>query len=192
MIMPVITPDHQYFLDGKRLPSVTGILKAVGKIDTTWYTEEARDRGTKVHQAIASYYSGERNEADVVALPFLFHYLAFVEHMQFKCIHSEKVVWCRGQYGLISFAGTFDLYGYVGKDLYLIDVKTGSVPSWVWLQLGGYAEAAAYSMRLRPKYFGCLLLTEKTWKFGTKFHPRQCREDWRGVLREYQYRRPGG
>lgn len=195
--MPVRTDDHQYFLDGKRLPSVTGILKAVGKIDATWYTEESRDRGTKVHQAIASYYQKtERRECAVEAIPYLCQFLSFVKDQNFQCMYSEQVVWGRGQFGLPSFAGTFDLYGYIGNkadgNLYLIDVKTGSFPSWVWLQLGGYAEAAAYTLRLKPKYLGCLLLSDNQWKLKTNVYPRQRREDWRGVLREYQYRRPGG
>ena len=42
---------HEYWaLDtGEKLLSITQILKAAGKIDTRWFTQASRDRGTLVH-----------------------------------------------------------------------------------------------------------------------------------------------
>jgi hypothetical protein len=42
---------HLYTVAGVERPSVTQILKDAGLIDTTWYTDEARERGRAVHFA---------------------------------------------------------------------------------------------------------------------------------------------
>ena len=49
--------DHQYTLDGVALPSVTDVLDLV--IDTTFMTEEGRDRGKMIHEAIEIFEKGE-------------------------------------------------------------------------------------------------------------------------------------
>ncbi len=41
--------DHQYFLNGERVPSITQLLKTAGVVDDTWFTPESRERGTAVH-----------------------------------------------------------------------------------------------------------------------------------------------
>ncbi len=42
---------HIYTANGQRLHSTTEILKAEGFIDTTWYDDWSRDRGSYVHDA---------------------------------------------------------------------------------------------------------------------------------------------
>jgi hypothetical protein len=52
---------HIYTYNGQRLPSVTGILKAENFIDTTWYDDWSRDRGSYVHDAT---YFDDLNDLD--------------------------------------------------------------------------------------------------------------------------------
>ena len=42
---------HEYRLDGEVLPSVTGILREMGFVDDTYFTEDSAARGTAVHRA---------------------------------------------------------------------------------------------------------------------------------------------
>ena len=56
---------HVYTVAGVERPSVTQILKDAGLIDTTWYTDEARQRGRAVHLA-AQFL----DEDDLIGTPF--------------------------------------------------------------------------------------------------------------------------
>ena len=57
-MMAVIKLDRETHTYTPNLPSVTEILRSVGLIDATWYTEEARQRGTAVHLACEYWDSG--------------------------------------------------------------------------------------------------------------------------------------
>lgn len=61
---------HKY---GNGLESVTGILKAEGFIDTRFYDDWSRDRGSMIHLATAYDDQGELDEEtlDPVILPYL-------------------------------------------------------------------------------------------------------------------------
>ena len=54
---------HEY--DGGRLVSVTQALAVAGLVDSTWFTDEARDRGSAVHLATRYYDEGDLDLASV-------------------------------------------------------------------------------------------------------------------------------
>ena len=56
---------HAYFIDGQRVPSVTQILQDVGLIDTTYFTDEARERGSFAHKAIQLWLADNLDESDL-------------------------------------------------------------------------------------------------------------------------------
>jgi hypothetical protein len=46
-----IEDDHLYHFRGAVVPSVTGILKEMGFIDTAWFDDYSRQRGSFAHKA---------------------------------------------------------------------------------------------------------------------------------------------
>jgi hypothetical protein len=83
---------HIYTLDGARLPSVTGILKAEGFIDDSFYDEYSRQRGSLVH--LATHYDdlGELDEdsLDPVIAPYCEAWRRFKRESGFVVDQSEK------------------------------------------------------------------------------------------------------
>ena len=54
--------SHVYTYKGQHWPSITQILKTEGFIDTTWFDEWSRDKGSMVHLAVKYDIAGELNE----------------------------------------------------------------------------------------------------------------------------------
>lgn len=151
-------PDqHAYILNDRRLPSVTGILKAQGFIDDTWFTEDARLRGTYVHLACHLYDKGtlDIDELDPALRPYLDAYIRFKTETGFQVLESE-VPRYHPQY---LYAGTPDKIGILNGDA-LIDLKSGALSPWTALQ------TAAYELFFdRPmKRFGVQLTNEGKYK----------------------------
>lgn len=127
---------HQYFLGGAELPSVTRILSDMGFIDTQFFTEYARDRGSMAH--LATEYD-DRNELDESTLddelvPRVAAWRAFKRDTGFHVEEIEKTV----SSDLYHFAGTLDRIGIINGQRAIVDIKNGAVAKWVGLQLSGY------------------------------------------------------
>lgn len=64
---------HIYTWKGRRLDSVTAVLRAEGFIDTTWFDDWSRDKGTAVH--LACHYDDleclDEGALDPVIVPYL-------------------------------------------------------------------------------------------------------------------------
>jgi hypothetical protein len=59
-------PDsHTYTLNGEKVPSITQIIADMGLIDTTWFTDHSRERGTFVHRIIEWHLLKELDEDTV-------------------------------------------------------------------------------------------------------------------------------
>lgn len=128
--------QHVYTLDGRPLPSSTGILKAQGFIDTTWYNEDARLRGTYCHLACHLYDKGtlDYDALDDALKPYLDGYIRFIEETGFQVVESE-VPRYHPQY---LYAGTPDKTGAMNGADALVDLKTGVIQPWTALQLASY------------------------------------------------------
>lgn len=128
---------HRYTLGDRELLSVTQALREAGLIDDRWFTDGAATRGTAVHAAVQHFdASGDVPTDDVVA-PFFDAYLAFKQDGGFDLHASEERI-CDPALG---YAGTLDLRGRFRHFVHgvdVIDIKTGSVPSWVGYQTAGY------------------------------------------------------
>lgn len=149
--------EHRYFLGKNELPGVTRVLKSAGLVDDTWFTEYSRIRGKHIHDAIQLHNERDLDEKtlDPRIRPYLDAYRDFLKESHLRVYLSERQVHSK----LYGYAGTFDLYGLMGRRRALIDVKTGAMPRWVGLQLAGYRQAAIecglqpvvrYSLQLRP------------------------------------------
>ena len=121
---------HAYELDGVRVPSVTGILKASRLIDFSKIPppilNAARDRGSAVHRACEYYNQGDLDVAEFMEMfddyaPYVQAWIAFRHESGAEITHAEYRVYSRRH----QFAGTLDCLGtWQGKGC-LIDLKTG-------------------------------------------------------------------
>lgn len=129
---------HRYTLRTRELISVTQALDEAGFIDRQWFTDAALVRGTAVHAAVQAFHATGIAPSDEVTAPFFDAYLEFQTAGGFHVEASEERI-C---HPMLGYAGTLDLRGRFrnftqGTDL--IDIKTGSVPSWVGYQTAAYA-----------------------------------------------------
>ncbi|MFA5323951.1 MAG: hypothetical protein WC373_14865 [Smithella sp.] len=104
---------HVYTSNGKTYPSITQILSAEGFIDTTWFDEWSRDKGSMVHLACHYDVTGELDEEslDPEIVPYLAAFRRFMNESGFKVDKSE-VPAINKTYG---YAGTPDLIGCFPK-----------------------------------------------------------------------------
>lgn len=100
---------HRYRFRGTILPSVTTILKDEGFIDTSFYNEYGRTRGTYVHKARYLDDCGELDEdsIDPAIEPYLQAWRKFRAESGFTPIISEVPMVCTS----LLYAGTPDAIG---------------------------------------------------------------------------------
>lgn len=132
--------DHTYTLNGVRVMSVTQVLQQAGLVDTRFFTEYGRHRGSTVHRAIQLLAEGDLDpeSIDPKIGGYLDAYERFRAETGFEMKEAERVV-CSvsGQ-----FAGTLDQIGkFPGNTMSIIDFKTGTLAPATGLQLTGYASA---------------------------------------------------
>ena len=128
---------HEYRLDGRRLPSVTTILSEMDFIDSTWFTEESRQRGIIVHRLCELDDLGSLNPESVD--PRLKGYLRAWQ----KYRDAEDLCFTHIEHRMASsrmgYAGTCDRVGIDRKGrTILIDIKTGSQSWHIEFQLSAY------------------------------------------------------
>lgn len=126
---------HAYTLDGRPIRSVTQILSDVGIIDTRWYTPEAALRGKYVHEATHYHDEGSlaMDSLDPQIAPYVQGWIDFRKTTGFRPLLIEQRIWHS-----CGYAGTLDRAGFLGDRFILIDIKSGSLPSWAGMQTSGY------------------------------------------------------
>jgi len=132
--MKVVYHDsvHKYFVDDKEVPSVTQILCDLGFVDTTYCTEEGRERGSDIHKAIANHCRG----ALCFTNPKYQSYFTAFKNFQRDCDWKPEIV--ELPMGCTTYAGTPDQVGMFEGKPTVIDIKTGSISAAVGLQLVAY------------------------------------------------------
>jgi hypothetical protein len=162
-------PSHTYTwhpadatVPGRRLLSVTEVLRRTGMIDTRFYTDESRLRGERVHKAVALDHDDTLDEssADDV-MPWVLTWRRFCAESGFRVWRFEQQV-CDEYRG---YAGTYDVLGCFrdeGEPPILLDIKTGQPQAWVGPQTAAYARClsgfhARYALHLTPDRY---VLTE--------------------------------
>lgn len=128
---------HAYKLDGRPVLSVTQILREAGLIDTTHYTEYARDRGTYVAQATQFYDEGDLDFSGLAPelLPYVLQWQKFIEWSGAEVLSIEE----RVANTTYLYAGTLDRRIRMRGDEYVLDIKTGEPEPWHSLQTGAYS-----------------------------------------------------
>jgi hypothetical protein len=128
---------HLFRLDGRLVPSFTQSLVMSGLVDTTWFTEYGRQRGSAVHTAThyfdegdldPNYFNGEQSgylEAwDNVSREFGFKWFAIEKPvysipLQVAGIPDRVGMWNRDIFGLVCEIKTGKLYPITGIQLSL-------------------------------------------------------------------------
>lgn len=137
--------EHRYFADGRELPSVTQILDQAGLISPYCKDEEARFRGTQVHEFCAV---DDVNRLDFRKVPaeyrgYIMAWRKYRKDTGFTPELIEQRVDCL-EFG---YSGRFDRYGLrplrggTAFQRVIIDLKTsktGAVPDYARLQLAAY------------------------------------------------------
>lgn len=140
MNSPVIEfhePTHTYSVNGRPVPSVTQVLKEAGLIDTTWYNEWGKHRGSTVHRCMQLLAEDRLDLASVD--PRIQGYVdagaRFMDEINFEVERTEMHV-CNEK---LRFAGTLDLFGRRKNNPAIIDYKTGPLQRPTQIQLTGYS-----------------------------------------------------
>lgn len=133
---------HEYTINGRVIPSVTQILKNAGYIDDRFFTAEARDRGTAVHELCRRYAEGVRTDAldrPLENLEYVNAFALWMKQNHVYVIKSESTVY--GIENSKEYAGRFDILAEINGKKVLVDIKTGGKIKWHSLQLAAYAMA---------------------------------------------------
>lgn len=128
---------HTYSdLTGRPIPSITQLLKRAGYINTEWFTEAGRDRGTQVHALTADYDLGVLSFDDLQTLvsPYRGYVLGWAQAM--KLLSHEWTVIEEGiAHPTMKFAGKPDRGGIVFARPACNELKTGAKEAWHGLQV---------------------------------------------------------
>jgi len=147
---------HRYYLDDgtTEIPGVTSILTRAGYIDDRFFTEEARDRGSAVHDLCERYSHGERLDRkgrELRALEYVNAFSAWIRDTGAYAVKTEGLV-CgciNGRY----YGGKFDGLYEIAGEIVLIDIKTGAKAKWHGAQLAAYSMAkdATTGEKINPR-----------------------------------------
>ena len=180
---------HTYTtLDGRRLPSVTAIIKGAGLMDEAWWNTYARDRGSMAHQAVALIHEDalDRETLDPVLAPYVAAWDGFARASAATAILWEQRV-ADAERG---YAGTLDVVLEMAGDPapWVVDLKTGPPQPWAALQTAAYARAVKpILLAPRLKRAALALAGDGTWKL-TEHTDRQDEKVFLAALEVYTWK----
>lgn len=128
---------HTYRLDGRKIPSVTTIIKAAGLIDDIWFNEAATWRGSVVHKCCELDCKGKLDEStvDPGAAGYLEGWRKWKRETGFRPVVVEQMDY----HSDLFYAGTPDRVGFVCQgEPCVVDIKTGPAQKWHAIQLAAY------------------------------------------------------
>lgn len=130
---------HVFTIDDRPVPSITQALVEAGIIQTAYYNEAGRQRGTFVHQAL-DYL--DRRDLDTASVPAEYQgYLG--GYQEFKaCTGFEPDI--NGIevplfHPVHLFGGIPDRWGRLNGSAVVLEIKTGEVEPWAALQTAAQA-----------------------------------------------------
>lgn len=187
---------HTYTLDGKTLPSVTQVIKAVLAPDEyatvpAHVLEHAAQRGRAVDQMIELDLADnlDPESLDPELIPYWQAWENFPERLAWRYGGAQCQMSVASPYG---YAGTFDIY--VPDSCHLIDVKaTAAVPKTVGVQTAAYAEALRACSKNPPPAVtrSCLHVTPTGCKLIQLNDPSDF-TDFLAALRVFNWRKQNG
>ena len=136
---------HTYYWYGVKVPSVTEIAKPISSERLNelpkWVVENARKRGSAVHEYAEEYLLCGELDFDRIEP----EYLPYVENfVNWARTYKPKVLYTEYKMGCAEFAGTTDLICEIDGKIVLVDYKTTSAvdKKSLSVQLEGYNRLA--------------------------------------------------
>ena len=131
--------NHQYWLRGKQIPSVTWVLRVEGVIDDRYYTDYGLVRGIAVHKGCELIAKGtvDWRSVDYRILPYLEAYQDFLQKTGFIPEIIEKPFINED----LEYGTKPDQIGTWDSQKTVLELKTGKIPKWACLQTAGQAMA---------------------------------------------------
>jgi hypothetical protein len=144
----ILDSEHRYWRDAKRVPGVTEILDGVGLIDTRWFTDWSRVRGTAVHKAVHFHLEKDLDwkTVDERIKGYVEAAITFLDDSKFQTVMTEHRVLCVTP---TAFAGTLDVAGALSGREVVADWKSGASMDVHGLQLAAYDLALGGKRRRR-------------------------------------------
>lgn len=178
---------HVYKIDGRVVPSVTQVLKGAGLIDTAWFNDEARDRGTYVAQATQWLDEGtlDYDALDPKLKPYVLAWekFAYLEN-EIEIVSVEARVANHPR----MYAGTLDRLMRWNGYIWVIDIKTGASQAWHGLQTAAYQECVTGGALYRGSV---VLKPDGTYKFK-EHKDRNDRNAFLSALNLYHWKKEKG
>lgn len=171
--------NHQYWLNGFLIPSVSEIMKPLSSAHYEKIDEEvlnkAAERGTAVHEAVENYllFGVEDIESDWKG--YFNGFKAWIDQHNIESIATEYRVYHK----FLVYAGTADCPCYVNGKPTIIDWKTTSVISKMLtrVQLEAYAKAfESHGIEFEQKI---IVQATKDGKFREIVYPKNDIESWK-------------
>ena len=162
--------EHAYYLDGKRIPSITQLLDAGGLVNgAAYFTEESRRRGTEVHQLCADYDMGALDPLTVTSnrRPYLMAYVAACSALKptWDAIEEADVHPAHG------FAGRTDRVGFVLNRQTVAEIKSAAKAKHHAIQTALQAVLASVRWPLPAEHWQRLVVYVKpSGKFSVERH----------------------
>lgn len=168
---------HEYYCDGRRLPSVTGVMRTAGLTSSYGFDDPIHAlRGHAVHYGCAIIdQGGEPSVAPPVRHAQNPDYIQVVKDIHdgywpaYRAFKARtgfqgRIYECPMVHPYLGYAGTFDVCGEVGEELWLLDLKSGALPELVPVQLAAYDMLIRDGFPVDPEHFGYRWLKQKIAK----------------------------
>ena len=142
---------HEYKIAGRKVPGVTSVIDAILGGEFAFVDAEkleiARQRGTAVHKLTELDDAGTLDDASID--PALIGYLAAWQKFRADCIQEMIAIETRVACPAGTYAGTLDRVALLKSHQrpHVIDIKTGSIPKSVGVQLAAYRRACPRELR---------------------------------------------
>lgn len=135
--------QHKYWNEDGQVPGVTSVLTSGGLIKSRFYTEEARSRGSDVHQLTEEFDLTGHWSREALKYPgWCDAYREFTAQYKPGWMHIEVGVYNP----MFPYAGTADRIGSLLGKVTLLDIKSGAPAEWHWVQVAAYREAARHCL----------------------------------------------
>ena len=155
---------HLYFVDDRLVPNVTRMISALNLVDTSFFTEESRERGSHVHQAVHLYIKGELDESSVHP-PWRGHVAAAIKLLQdARADLSRLQTEVRVYNARLGYCGTADVLGPIFDFETCLDWKSGAIGEATGIQTALYDLAHPLPGGGRRRRMGAQLRSNGTYK----------------------------
>lgn len=173
--------EHKYTMDGRRLPSVTGIMRIAGLTGSYGFDDPIHAmRGHAVHAGCSIIDMGGEPPSinltgDYASNPDYVQVAKDIEEGYWPAYRAFKartgfqgrIYECAMVHPTLGYAGTFDVCGERGDEIWLPDLKSGVLPDLVPIQLSGYSLLIREGIPVDPQHPGLDWLREMV-KSGKK------------------------